>query len=58
MLSLTRHVGEKIIIGNDITLVITEITPKYIKIGIDADDDVLILRSEVANRDDESEGNK
>jgi len=58
MLSLTRHVGEKIIIGDNIAVIITEVANTYIKLGIDAADSVSILRSEVVKRNDDTRGNK
>lgn len=49
-LVLTRKVGEKIIIDDDIEITVTEITEKKVKIGISAPDDVTIWREEIYHR--------
>ena len=49
MLVLTRKVMEKIQIGNDITLVVLRLTDGKVRIGIDAPDNVRIIRSEIDN---------
>ncbi len=51
MLVLTRHAGEKILIGDDIEVTILRIGDKQARIGISAPDDVTILREEVYLRD-------
>jgi carbon storage regulator len=53
MLVLTRKPGEKIIIGDNITITVVEAIGNKIRIGIEAPDDVRILRSELACWDDE-----
>lgn len=53
MLILSRRVGQKIHIGNDITVTVLEFWKqdgKYIRLGIEAPDDVVILREEVRDR--------
>ncbi len=51
MLILTRHVGESIKIGDDVTVLVTKITAPdnsaNVRIGIDAPQEVGIYRSEV-----------
>ncbi len=51
MLILTRHVGESIRIGDDVTVLVTNITAPdnsaNVRIGIDAPQEVGIYRSEV-----------
>jgi carbon storage regulator len=47
MLVLTRKVGEKILIGNDITLTVVEIGKSRVKLGIEAPASRHILRSEL-----------
>ncbi|PQZ96463.1 carbon storage regulator [Arthrobacter sp. MYb227] len=47
MLVLTRKVGEKILIGEDIVLTILEVRGDSIKVGIDAPRDVKIQRAEM-----------
>lgn len=47
MLVLTRKLGEKIQIGGGITVSVVEIRGSKIRLGIDAPDDVPIVRSEL-----------
>jgi len=47
MLVLTRKVDEAIRIGNDIVITIISIDKKNVRIGIDAPEDVMILREEL-----------
>ena len=54
MLILTRSLGEKIRIGDNITVRITAVHGNQVRIGIDAPQDVLILREEVADRENQS----
>lgn len=46
MLVLTRKVGEKILIGEDIVLTVLEVRGDSIKVGLDAPRDVKIQRAE------------
>ncbi len=46
MLVLTRSVGETLYIGDDISIYISEINGRQVKISIDAPKDVPILRGE------------
>ena len=56
MLVLSRKVGEEIFIGDDIVVVVKEITfNKRVRIGIQAPKDVKIMREEVL-KDDEEKG--
>jgi len=48
MLVLTRKVDDAIRIGNDIVITIISIDKKNVRIGIDAPEDVMILREELA----------
>lgn len=48
MLVLSRKVGEKIVIGGNVTVEIVKIQGNRITIGIQAPSDVKILRSELA----------
>lgn len=50
MLILTRKIGEKIIIGDDVVLSVVEINKGVVKLGIEAPRDVAILRQEVYDR--------
>ena len=47
MLVLSRKVGEKIVVGGDIVLVINRISGNRVSIGIEAPDHVRILRGEL-----------
>lgn len=47
MLVLTRKVGEEIIIGDDIRLMVVEVSPGRVKLGISAPRDVRIDRDEI-----------
>ena len=47
MLVLTRRNGESILIGDEITLHVLQVRGNQVRIGIDAPDDVLILREEI-----------
>lgn len=47
MLVLTRKLNEEIKIGNEITLKIISISDNFVKIGIDAPQDIQIMRTEL-----------
>ena len=47
MLVLTRKVGERIQIGNDITVVVTKSAGNRVTLGIEAPKDVRIVRGEL-----------
>ena len=48
MLILSLKEGEKFLIGDKITVQVVEIRGKQIKMGIEAPDDVLVLREKLA----------
>jgi carbon storage regulator len=48
MLVLSRKLGEKICIGNDVMIVVTGFDRGKVRIGIKAPDSVQILRHEIA----------
>lgn len=58
MLILTRKVGEKLIIGDDIVVTILGEKSGQIRIGIDAPKDVDVHREEVWKRIKEEKGNR
>lgn len=47
MLVLSRKVGEKIVIGDNITITVSRIAGNRVTLGIDAPSDVHILRGEL-----------
>lgn len=47
MLVLSRKYGEKIRIGDDITITVVDIEPNKVRLGIEAPRDVPIYRSEL-----------
>ncbi len=48
MLVLSRKQGEKIILGNGVTVTVVSIKGNCVRLGIDAPADVRILREELA----------
>lgn len=47
MLVLSRKVGERLVIGGNITIVISRVAGNRVTIGIEAPDDVRIVRGEL-----------
>lgn len=54
MLVLSRKEGEKLVIGDNITLVVSKISGNRVTVGIEAPVDVKILRGELQFDDDRS----
>ena len=50
MLILTRKIGESILVGDNIRLVVLEIRGRQIRLGIEAPVDIVVLREEIAQR--------
>lgn len=50
MLILTRRVGEKVVIGENITVTILSIKGNQVRVGIDAPRDVTVHREEIYQR--------
>ena len=48
MLVLSRKLGEKIVIGDNIVLTVVKIDRNQIRLGIEAPSDVTIFREEIA----------
>lgn len=48
MLVLTRKVGEKIHIGDNVVITVMEVGPGRVKIGVDAPRDIPVDRAEIA----------
>lgn len=47
MLILTRRVGESLVIGDDINIIVLGVKGNQVRIGIEAPDDVSIHREEI-----------
>ena len=50
MLALSRKPGEKVVIGNGITLTVVEVRGDRVRLAFDAPEQVRILRAERAGR--------
>jgi flagellar assembly factor FliW len=50
MLILTRKVGESILVGDNIRVVLLEVRGRQIRLGIEAPADVVVLREEITQR--------
>ena len=50
MLILTRRVGEKLVIGENVTVTVLGVKGNQIRIGIDAPKDVAVHREEIYSR--------
>ncbi len=48
MLVLSRKLGENVVIGDGITVTVVEVKGNRVRLGIDAPDQVRILRAELA----------
>ncbi len=51
MLVLSRTLGERIFIGEDITIVVARVNGGTVQLGIEAPEDVKVLREEVEAND-------
>lgn len=49
MLCLSRHAGERILIGNEIVITILRIGPSAVRVGISAPQELPIVREELVN---------
>jgi carbon storage regulator len=54
MLALSRKRGEKVVIGNGITLTVVEVRGDRVRLAFDAPDQIRILRAELACQQGES----
>ena len=50
MLIVTRRIGERIMIGSDVTVTVLEVHGAQVRIGIDAPRDVEVHREEIYQR--------
>lgn len=53
MLILTRREGETVVLDDDIRITIRAIKGKQVKVGIDAPDDVEIIREELLDMEED-----
>ena len=53
MLSLSRKAGERVVIGDGITLTVVEVRGDRVRLAFDAPNQVRILRAELARRQGE-----
>ena len=53
MLVLSRKIGERIVIGDNIVLVITKISGNRVTVGVEAPVNVKIMRSEIVKGEDD-----
>ena len=47
MLVLSRRIGQAIIIGDDIRIIVLRSYPNWVRLGIQAPDDIYIARAEL-----------
>jgi carbon storage regulator len=50
MLVLTRRLGQRIVIGNDIAVTIVGVYGKTVRVAVDAPAEVTVLRTELTSR--------
>lgn len=58
MLVLTRRIGEKITISNDVKVIIVGFTGKQVRVGINAPSNIPVHREEIYKRINNSNGLK
>jgi len=51
MLVLSRKIGEKLVIGDNITVVVSRVAGNRVTLGIEAPNDVRIVRGELHHED-------
>jgi len=49
-LKLTRKIGQKLFIGDDVTITVIDVRGHQVKLMIEAPDNIVILRDELAAR--------
>lgn len=58
MLILTRRIGEKLLIGDDIEVVVLDVNRNQVKVGIKAPRDLTVLREELYIKDRRAQYNE
>ncbi|MCA9270511.1 MAG: carbon storage regulator [Planctomycetales bacterium] len=53
MLVLSRKLGERIRVGDNVELVVLKLKGSQVVLGVDAPREVKVVRSEIAQRDDQ-----
>jgi carbon storage regulator len=53
MLVLSRKIGERIYIGNDIVLTVLDVRGRQVRLGLDAPETILIRREELCRTEEE-----
>ncbi len=56
MLILTRKVGESLVIGDDVSIIVLGIKGNQVKIGVDAPKTVSVHREEIYNKIQNEQG--
>ena len=51
MLVLSRKVGEKILIGDNVSVTVVRVAQGVVRIGVDAPKDMAIIRDNIKDRD-------
>ena len=51
MLVLSRKVGEKILIGDNVSVTVVRVAQGIVRIGVDAPKDMAIVRDEIKDRE-------
>jgi carbon storage regulator len=50
MLILTRHVGETVMIGNEVTVTVLGVKGNQVRLGVNAPKDIAVHREEIFDR--------
>lgn len=50
MLIITRRIGEKLMIGDDVSIIVLDVKGNQVRIGIDAPREVAVHREEIYHR--------
>ena len=50
MLVLTRRIGESIMVGDNIKIVVLDVHRRQVRLGIESPPDIVVLREEIAQR--------
>lgn len=58
MLVLTRKIGEKLVIKDNIKVIVLDVKGNQVRLGIEAPDDILVYREEIYERIKEQQANE